>query len=245
MSSVYALCAGSISQLTLLLCGSPGSNAATGVKWDWYCSGNNYVRKLITGVVPPLILTFWQGIVVPRWFYYWCQVCFPSPCPFPPSTSLSNATTLARTFGILASTATPTHYQQHRQRLRTLNRVWYTVSLRPDSFSSCQKTTGGAAGDVLHAAGPAHPQHLLLVVRVLGVPGRHAGRLHLLPVPRRAGRPQCVVLVALRLGICCPGWPRHESSVSVCQSCPALGATVCDALVSVPGCVCWQSPMAN
>jgi hypothetical protein len=27
----------------------------------------------MTGVVPPLVLTFWQGIVVPRWFYYWTQ----------------------------------------------------------------------------------------------------------------------------------------------------------------------------
>jgi len=65
--------AGSISQLSLLLCGSPSSTAETGIRWGWYCSGNNYIRKLITGVVPPLVLTFWQGIVVPRWFYYWCQ----------------------------------------------------------------------------------------------------------------------------------------------------------------------------
>ena len=47
---------------------------AAGVKWPWFCSSNNYIRKLITGVVPPLILTLWQGIVVPQWFYYWCQV---------------------------------------------------------------------------------------------------------------------------------------------------------------------------
>lgn len=44
------------------------------MKWPWFCSSNNYVRKLITGVVPPLILTIWQGVVVPQWFYYWCQV---------------------------------------------------------------------------------------------------------------------------------------------------------------------------
>ena len=47
---------------------------SAGVKWPWFCSSNNYIRKLITGVVPPLILTLWQGIVVPQWFYYWCQV---------------------------------------------------------------------------------------------------------------------------------------------------------------------------
>ena len=102
--------AGSVSQLTLLLCGSAESTEATNVRWvrclpvksaelltnslvlvagcavqsacptmfassqGWYCNGNNYLRKIFTGVVPPLVLTFWQGIVVPRWFYYWCQV---------------------------------------------------------------------------------------------------------------------------------------------------------------------------
>ena len=50
------------------------SMLTAGVKWPWFCSSNNYIRKLITGVVPPLILTLWQGIVVPQWFYYWCQV---------------------------------------------------------------------------------------------------------------------------------------------------------------------------
>jgi hypothetical protein len=50
------------------------SMLSAGVKWPWFCSSNNYIRKLITGVVPPLILTLWQGIVVPQWFYYWCQV---------------------------------------------------------------------------------------------------------------------------------------------------------------------------
>lgn len=65
--------AGSISQLSLLLCGSASSTAKTGIRWNWYCTGDNYLRKVVTGVLPPLILTFWQGIVVPRWFYYWCQ----------------------------------------------------------------------------------------------------------------------------------------------------------------------------
>jgi len=64
-----------VSQLNTLLCGSPESNNATGIKWGWYCKKGNYANKLLTGVVPPLVLTFWQGIVVPRWFYYWTQVC--------------------------------------------------------------------------------------------------------------------------------------------------------------------------
>lgn len=45
--------AGSISQLSLLLCGSPQNTAKTGIRWGWYCSGNNYFRKVITGDTPP------------------------------------------------------------------------------------------------------------------------------------------------------------------------------------------------
>lgn len=54
---------------------------------------------------------------------------------------------------------------------------------------------GGAPVDQLHGAGPAHPGHLLLVVRLQRVPGRHARRLHLLPVPRCAAGPRCAALM--------------------------------------------------
>lgn len=60
-------CTGAVAQLTVAICGSSGffNNFYS----SWYCGSNSVWRSLVTGALPPILLTLWQALVMPNAFY--------------------------------------------------------------------------------------------------------------------------------------------------------------------------------
>ncbi|KAK9864060.1 hypothetical protein WJX84_009179 [Apatococcus fuscideae] len=58
---------GAVAQLTVAICGSSG--IFNTFYSDWYCASDSTWRSLVTGSLPPILLTLWQALVMPNAFY--------------------------------------------------------------------------------------------------------------------------------------------------------------------------------
>ena len=60
-------CAGAVAQITVAVCGAAGS--ANRLYSQWYCERNSLAQKLITSVLPTILLVLWQNLVMPNALY--------------------------------------------------------------------------------------------------------------------------------------------------------------------------------
>ncbi len=60
--------AGTLAQATSAICGganAPSSSKLAVFRTSWYCEDSSLIRPLITSLVPSLLLTTWQSLIMP------------------------------------------------------------------------------------------------------------------------------------------------------------------------------------
>ena len=63
-----SVCAGTLAQATSAICGGSdtGRNSKLAVlRTSWYCEDGSLIRPLITSLLPSLLLTTWQSLIMP------------------------------------------------------------------------------------------------------------------------------------------------------------------------------------
>lgn len=61
-------CVGTLAQATSAICGGSdtGRNSKLAVlRTSWYCEDDSLIRPLITSLLPSLLLTTWQSLIMP------------------------------------------------------------------------------------------------------------------------------------------------------------------------------------
>ncbi len=65
--------AGTLAQATAAICGGPGAAQGGGrlsfLATSWYCRDDSLARPLITSLLPSLLLTTWQSLIMPVVLY--------------------------------------------------------------------------------------------------------------------------------------------------------------------------------
>ena len=57
-----------MAQITVAICGG-GPGPANRLYSEWYCQRHSLGQKLITSMVPTILLVLWQNLVMPNVFY--------------------------------------------------------------------------------------------------------------------------------------------------------------------------------
>ena len=60
--------AGAVAQITVAICGG-GQGPANRLYSEWYCQRHSLGQKLITSMVPTILLVLWQNLVMPNVLY--------------------------------------------------------------------------------------------------------------------------------------------------------------------------------
>lgn len=64
--------AGTLAQATAAICGDPGAAQGGRLSFmatSWYCREDSLARPLITSLLPSILLTTWQSLIMPLVLY--------------------------------------------------------------------------------------------------------------------------------------------------------------------------------
>lgn len=89
--------AGGLSMLNTYICGDEGSKQYRGA--EWYCDDGSFMKSLVSGIVPSVLITLWQNWLLPIGLYYFIQVRCPHVLLWPVSCTFSLSLILLLWFG--------------------------------------------------------------------------------------------------------------------------------------------------